>query len=46
LKAVGYTGIRFVDAMTSNLSEDDTRAIIKKEKLDIVGATAMTTVNL
>ena len=28
--------------MMNNLSEDDIRAIIEKEKLDIVGATAMT----
>ena len=42
LKAAGYTDIRFVDAMTNNLSEDDIRAIIAKEKPDIVGATAIT----
>ncbi len=42
LKAAGYTDIRFVDAMTNNLSEDDIRAIIEKEKPDIVGATAIT----
>ena len=41
LKAAGYTDIRFVDAMTNNLSEDDIRAIIEKEKPDIVGATAI-----
>ena len=42
LKAAGYTDIRFVDAMTNNLSEDDIRAIIEKEKPDIVGATSIT----
>ncbi len=42
LKAAGYTDIRFIDAMTNNLSEDDLRAILEKEKPDIVGATAIT----
>ncbi len=42
LKAAGFTDIRFVDAMTNNLSEDDIRALIEKEKPDIVGATAIT----
>ena len=42
LKAAGYTDIRFIDAMTNNLSEDDLRALLEKEKPDVVGATAIT----
>jgi anaerobic magnesium-protoporphyrin IX monomethyl ester cyclase len=42
LRQAGYTDIRFVDAMTNKLSEDDVRAILATEKPDIVGATAIT----
>jgi anaerobic magnesium-protoporphyrin IX monomethyl ester cyclase len=42
LRAAGYTDLRFVDAMTNDLSEDDLRAILASEKPDIIGATAIT----
>ncbi|NJL08765.1 MAG: magnesium-protoporphyrin IX monomethyl ester anaerobic oxidative cyclase [Methylacidiphilales bacterium] len=42
LKANGYSDIRFIDAMTDDLSEDELRAEFAKEKPDIVGTTAIT----
>jgi len=42
LKAAGYTSVRFIDAMTNHLSDDDLRAILAEEKPDVVGATAIT----
>jgi anaerobic magnesium-protoporphyrin IX monomethyl ester cyclase len=42
LKAAGYTDIRFIDAMTNNLGEDDIRSILAREKPDVVGTTAIT----
>lgn len=42
LKAAGYTCIRFVDAMTNNLTDDQVRAIIEEEKPDVIGVTAIT----
>ena len=42
LKAAGYTDIRFIDAMTNDISEEDLREILRKEKPDVVGATAIT----
>ncbi len=42
LKAAGYTDLRFIDAMTNDLSEDQLRAIFAEEKPDIVGCTAIT----
>ena len=42
LKAAGYTDIRFVDAMTNDLSDDKIREIIAAEKPDVVGATSIT----
>ena len=42
LKAAGYTDIRFVDAMRTICPKTICRAIIEKEKPDIVGATAIT----
>ncbi|HEX2939542.1 MAG TPA: magnesium-protoporphyrin IX monomethyl ester anaerobic oxidative cyclase [Rhodopila sp.] len=42
LKAAGYTDIRFIDAMTNNLSDDDLRAILAAETPDVIGATAIT----
>jgi anaerobic magnesium-protoporphyrin IX monomethyl ester cyclase len=41
LKAAGFGDIRFVDAMTNNLSEDDVRQILLAEKPDVIGATAI-----
>ncbi len=42
LKAAGYSDVRFIDAMTNRLSDDDLRALLAAEKPDIVGATAIT----
>jgi anaerobic magnesium-protoporphyrin IX monomethyl ester cyclase len=42
LKNAGFADIRFIDAMTNNLSDDDLRDILAKEKPDLVGATAIT----
>ena len=42
LKAAGYADLRFIDAMTNDLSEDQVRAILAEEKPDIIGATAIT----
>jgi anaerobic magnesium-protoporphyrin IX monomethyl ester cyclase len=42
LKAAGFDDIRFIDAMTNNLSDEDLRAILAEEKPDVVGATAIT----
>ena len=42
LKAAGFSDIRFVDAMTNNLTEDQIRAAIAEAKPDVVGATAIT----
>ncbi|HQT79755.1 MAG TPA: cobalamin-dependent protein, partial [Rhodopila sp.] len=42
LKAAGFTDIRFIDAMTNNLSDDDLRAILATEQPDVIGATAIT----
>jgi anaerobic magnesium-protoporphyrin IX monomethyl ester cyclase len=42
LKAAGFSDLRFIDAMTNNISDDDLRDIIKAEKPDIVGCTSIT----
>jgi anaerobic magnesium-protoporphyrin IX monomethyl ester cyclase len=42
LKAAGYADIRFVDAMTNHLSEDQVRAILEEEQPDLIGCTAIT----
>ncbi len=42
LKKAGFTDIRFVDAMTNDLSDDEVRALIAEEKPDIIGVTAIT----
>jgi anaerobic magnesium-protoporphyrin IX monomethyl ester cyclase len=42
LKAGGYEDVRFIDAMTNNLSDDDMRMLLAAEKPDIIGATAIT----
>ena len=42
LRSAGYNDVRFIDAMTNKLSEDDLRAILLEEKPDIVGVTAIT----
>ncbi|WP_439533429.1 magnesium-protoporphyrin IX monomethyl ester anaerobic oxidative cyclase, partial [Polymorphobacter sp.] len=42
LKAAGFEDIRFVDAMTNNLDDDQLQALIIGYKPDIVGTTAIT----
>jgi len=42
LRRAGYTDVRFIDAMTNHLSDDDVRALLEEEKPDVVGSTAIT----
>jgi len=42
LKAAGYPNIRFVDAMTNDLSDETLREIIRTNQPDVVMATAIT----
>ncbi len=42
LKAAGFTDLRFIDAMTNDLSEDQVRAILRSEQPDVIGCTAIT----
>jgi len=42
LKSAGYGDIRFVDAMTNHLSDDQVRAILAEEQPDLIGCTAIT----
>jgi anaerobic magnesium-protoporphyrin IX monomethyl ester cyclase len=42
LKKEGYDNIRFVDAMTHDLSDEQIRSVIAAEKPDVVGTTAIT----
>ncbi len=42
LKAAGYTDVRFIDAMTNNITDDELRYILAQEKPDVVGTTAIT----
>ncbi len=42
LKQRGYTDVRFVDAMTDELEEDDLRQILTEDKPDVLVTTAMT----
>jgi len=42
LKAAGYHDLRFIDAMTDNLSEDELRAQLAADRPDLVGVTAIT----
>ena len=42
LKTAGYADIRFVDAMTNDLSEDQVRDILREAQPDLVGCTAIT----
>jgi anaerobic magnesium-protoporphyrin IX monomethyl ester cyclase len=42
LKTAGFSDVRFIDAMTNNLSDDDLRALLAAEKPDVIGATAIT----
>lgn len=42
LKRNGYTDVRFIDAMTNDLSEDEVRRRLAEERPDVIGATAIT----
>jgi anaerobic magnesium-protoporphyrin IX monomethyl ester cyclase len=42
LRQAGFNDIRFVDAMTNDLSEEQVRQILLEEKPDVIGATAIT----
>jgi anaerobic magnesium-protoporphyrin IX monomethyl ester cyclase len=42
LKTAGFTNIRFVDAMTNDLSDETLRGIIERNQPDVVLATAIT----
>jgi anaerobic magnesium-protoporphyrin IX monomethyl ester cyclase len=42
LKSAGITNVRFIDAMTNDINDDDLRAIIVKNAPDVVLATAIT----
>ena len=42
LKAAGYTDVRFIDAMTNNVTDEELRYILAQEKPDVVGTTAIT----
>jgi anaerobic magnesium-protoporphyrin IX monomethyl ester cyclase len=42
LKAVGYTDIRFIDAMTNNIPDDQLRAMLVEESPAIIMATSIT----
>jgi len=42
LRKAGYTDVRFVDAMTNDISEPALRKILEEEKPDVIGATAIT----
>ncbi len=42
LRKAGFDDIRFIDAMTNNLSEAQVRQILIDEKPDVIGATAIT----
>lgn len=42
LKTAGYQDVTFIDAMTHDLNEDQLRTMLRNEKPDIIGATAIT----
>ncbi len=42
LKSAGYTDVRFIDAMTNNLTDEQLSAQLAEAKPDIVGATCIT----
>jgi anaerobic magnesium-protoporphyrin IX monomethyl ester cyclase len=42
LKRAGHSDIRFIDAMTNDLSEDEVRRLLAEERPDVIGATAIT----
>jgi anaerobic magnesium-protoporphyrin IX monomethyl ester cyclase len=42
LKANGFEDVSFIDAMTNDLSDDEVRELLAKDKPDIIGTTAIT----
>lgn len=42
LKQNGYEDVLFIDAMTNDLSDDQLRELLAKEKPDLIGATSIT----
>jgi anaerobic magnesium-protoporphyrin IX monomethyl ester cyclase len=42
LRQAGYTDIRFIDAMTNHLEDEDIRALLEEEQPDVIGTTAIT----
>ncbi len=42
LKNAGYSDVRFIDAMTNDISDEELRYIISQENPDVVGTTAIT----
>jgi len=42
LKNAGYTDVRFIDAMTNDISDEELRYILAQEKPDVIGCTAIT----
>lgn len=42
LKSAGFDDIRFIDAMTNEMSDDDVRAALAEEQPDVIGCTAIT----
>ncbi|TVQ57631.1 MAG: radical SAM protein, partial [Rhodobacteraceae bacterium] len=42
LKAQGYEDVTFIDAMTNHLTDDQVREMLRKQDVDIIGATAIT----
>jgi anaerobic magnesium-protoporphyrin IX monomethyl ester cyclase len=42
LRKAGFDDIRFIDAMTNKLTEEDIRAELAKEKPDVIASTAIT----
>jgi anaerobic magnesium-protoporphyrin IX monomethyl ester cyclase len=42
LKSNGFADIRFIDAMTNDLSEEQVRQILIEERPDVIGVTAIT----
>ncbi len=42
LRAAGFDDLRFIDAMTNDLSDEALAALLAEEKPDLVGATAIT----
>jgi len=42
LQQAGYTDLHFIDAMTNDISDEALRALLAREKPDLVGVTAIT----